>query len=59
MARKRVEGEDRSVELMEKLVLVQLHALGASQDTIARFLGKAKKWVNKHLKGVPRPKKEG
>ena len=58
MARKRVEGENRSVELMEKLVLVQLHSLGASQDTIARFVGKAKGWVNKQLKGVPRPQKE-
>ena len=56
MARTRVEAESRSVELIEKMVLVQLHALGTPQGTIARVLGKSKKWVNKYLKGVPKPK---
>ena len=58
MAPKRVEPENRSIDLMEKLLLVELHALGTPQGTIARVLGKSKKWVNKYLKGVPKPKKE-
>ena len=58
MARKRVEAGRQSVELLEKLVLLQLHALGTSQDKIAKFLSKQKAWVNACLKGVPKPRKE-
>jgi hypothetical protein len=58
MARVKSEPVTRSVELMEKLVLVQLHALGTPQSVIARFLGKASSWVNQNLKGVPKPTKE-
>ena len=52
------ETESRSIELMAKMVLLQLHALGTPQGTIARFVGKSTTWVNKYLKGVPKPKKE-
>ncbi len=59
MPRKRVEPEGRSVDLLEKLLALQLHTLGAAQDKIAQVLGKSKGDVNKFLKGVPKPKKEG
>ena len=57
MPRRRVETESRTVELLERIVLLQLHTLGASQGSIARLLGKSKVWVNKSLRGVPKPKK--
>ena len=58
MPRRRAEPADRSVDLLEQLVLLQLHVLGASQGRMARFLGKSKVWVNACLKGVPKPKRE-
>ena len=42
------------VELLEKLLVVQLFALGATQSQIARFMGKSKTWVNDLLKGLPK-----
>jgi len=57
MPKRRVETENRTVELLERIVLLQLHTLGASQDSIARVLGKSKVWVNKSLRGIPKPKK--
>ena len=59
MARKPAETESRSVELTAKLVLLQLYALGAPQETIARVVGKSGTWVTNNLKGVPKPKKVG
>jgi hypothetical protein len=58
MPKRRGEVESRSVELLERLVLLELHALGVSQERIARFLGKQKAWVNRCLKGIPKPRKE-
>ncbi len=58
MPRRRAEPENRSVDLLERLVLLQLHGLGATQGSMARFLGKSKIWVNACLKGVPKPKRE-
>lgn len=58
MARK-PEAESRSVELLAKIVLLQLHALGTAQGTMARVVGKSGTWVTDNLKGVPKPKKEG
>ena len=58
MARKPAEAESRSVELIAKMVLLQLYAMGTPQDTIARILGKSGTWVTNNLKGVPKPKKE-
>lgn len=57
MPRRRVQTESRSVELLERMVLLQLHMLGASQDSIARVLGKSKAWVNNCLRDIPKPKK--
>jgi hypothetical protein len=58
MPRTSDEADGRCVELLEKLVLLQLHALGATQEKIARFLRKQTAWVNACLKDVPKPKKE-
>ena len=58
MPRKCAESENRSIQLLEKLVLLQLHALSVPQGKIARFLGKQTAWVNTSLKGIPKPKKE-
>jgi hypothetical protein len=57
MARRKVEPDSRSVQLLEMLVSLQLFSLGASQDKIAKAVGKSKGDVNKILKGVPKPKK--
>jgi hypothetical protein len=43
-----------SAELLQKLLVVQLHALGTPQDRIAKIVGRQKLWVNGLLKGVPR-----
>lgn len=58
MARTRVDAADRTVRLLETLVLLHLHSLGTPQDKIARMLGRQKAWVNVALKGVPKARKE-
>ena len=59
MAKKKRAGEPAGGELLSKLLAVQLHSMGATQDHIARIVGKQKLWVNPLLKGVPRVPKEG
>ena len=44
----------KQVELLEKLLVLQLYSLGATQSQIARFVGKSKSWVNELLKGLPK-----
>jgi len=41
-------------ELLEKLLVIQLHTLGTRQDRIAKIVGRQKLWVNSLLQGVPR-----
>ena len=53
---KRNELGTREAELLEKLLAVQLYALGATQSQIARFMGKSKSWVNDLMKGLPKLK---
>lgn len=50
------ESQDhrKLVELLEKSVALQMHALGAPQSSIAKSLGKSKTWVNDLLRGVPK-----
>jgi hypothetical protein len=55
---RRGDSQQRVIELLEKLVLLQLHALGTPQDKAARLLGKQKAWVNAALKGLPKARKE-
>lgn len=45
---------ERVANLLEKQIALDLYFRGASQDTIARLLGKRKKWVNDLLRGVPK-----
>jgi hypothetical protein len=45
---------DRTVELLEKLLVMQMHAIGATQEQIAKAAGRQKLWVNNLLKGIPR-----
>lgn len=54
MGGRRSQHDDRTSELLEKLVVLQLHAMGISQDKIARVVGRQKLWVNSLLKGIPR-----
>ena len=44
---------DRVISLLERQLVIQLYAGGASQDDIARVLQKSKAWVNTLLKGLP------
>jgi hypothetical protein len=49
--------EERVEELLQTMIVLQMFALGASQDKIAKVVGRGKLWVNTTLKGVPpRPK---
>lgn len=45
---------NKQVELLEKLIALQLFDLGAPQGTIAKTVGKSKTWVNKLVRGVPK-----
>ena len=50
---RRVEG-DRVEELLQKLLVLQMFAMGTPQDKIAKVVGRQKLWVNTVLKGIPR-----
>jgi hypothetical protein len=52
----RRSDEDKLKELLQTLIVLQTFALGASQDKIAKVVGRQKLWVNAILKGLPRPK---
>lgn len=54
MPKKRYESGQRNIELLEKLLVLQLHALGATQGQIARVVGRQKLWVNSILRGIPK-----
>lgn len=45
-------------ELIQTLIVLEMFALGATQDKIAKVVGKSKLWVNTILKDIPRPKRE-
>ena len=47
---------DRLISLSERQIAVQMHFAGASQDAIAKVLGKSKGWVNALLRGLARTK---
>ena len=54
MLKKRRENADRVVELLETLLVFQLHALGLDQKRIAKVVGRQMAWVNELLKGLPK-----
>ena len=45
---------NRTIQLLEKLLVMQMHAMGATQDQIAKTVGRQKLWVNGVLKKIPR-----
>jgi hypothetical protein len=52
MPKSNAEGGDRTAELLEKLLV--MHAMGATQEQIAKTVGRQKLWVNGLVKKVPR-----
>jgi len=51
--------EDKLEELLQIVIVLQMFALGASQDKIAKVVGRGKLWVNTILKGMPPRSKPG
>jgi len=51
--------DDRTEDLLEKLLVFQLFSLGASQARIAKIVGRGKQWVNEMLRGIPRRENDG
>ncbi len=56
MPRKKQTANVQVEELLSKLLTISLWTAGASQNTIARAVGKSATWVNAFLKDVPKPK---
>lgn len=54
MPKKPQEIPDKSVELLARLLVFQLYALGASQGRMAKAVGRSKSWVNDLVKGLPK-----
>ncbi len=46
------DGTERLVELLEKTLMIQLHAMGVVQGDIAKMLNKSKTDVNNFLKPI-------
>lgn len=59
MPKKIRDKRDRSAEFLEKLLVLQLYTLGASQDRIAKTVGRQKAWVNEMVKGLPKGGRSG
>jgi hypothetical protein len=55
MPRKKLTPNDDVVELLTKLLAINMWKAGASQAVIARAVGRGLTWVNGFLKGVPKP----
>jgi hypothetical protein len=51
--------DDKVIELLQTQIVLEMFALGATQDKIAKVVGKSKLWVNAILKGLARPKAGG
>lgn len=54
MAKKVQDKPDRAADLLEKLLVFQLHALGTPQHRIAKVVGRRRAWVDQLVRGVPR-----
>ena len=54
MPKKSYTAGQRDTELLEKLLVIQLHTLGAAQGDIAKVVGRQKLWVNKIVKVLPK-----
>jgi hypothetical protein len=51
------EGTERLVELLEKALMIQLHAMGVTQSDIAKMISKRKSDVNSFLKPIAKGKR--
>lgn len=58
MPRTKRDAGDQATEVLQKLLVLQMYTLGATQDRIAKAVGKQKAWVNDLLKGLPRGGKQ-
>lgn len=51
------DGTERLIELLEKALMIQLHAMGIAQGDIAKMLSKRKTDVNSFLKPLAKGKR--
>ena len=51
------DGTERLIELLEKGLMIQLHAMGVVQGDIAKILNKSKTDVNNFLKPFTRARR--
>ncbi len=54
MPKKKLDEAERTADLLEKILVFQMYALGAPQDRIAKAVGRQKAWVNELVKGLPK-----
>jgi len=50
---------ERMEELLQKLLVLQMFSMGATQEKTAKVVGRQKQWVNEILKGIPRKVADG
>lgn len=54
MAKKKSKEQNKTVDLLEKMLVFQLYALGVPQERIAKTVGRQTVWVNDLVKGIPK-----
>ncbi len=54
MPKKKSPEKDAKVDLLQKMLVFQLYALGVPQERIAKTVGRQVAWVNDLLKGIPK-----
>jgi hypothetical protein len=54
MPKRKSPEKDANVDLLQKMLVFQLYALGVSQEKIAKTVGRQRAWVNDLLKGIPK-----
>jgi hypothetical protein len=63
---RQADGEARSCGrlgegggVLQRLLVLQMFSLGATQEKTAKVVGRQKQWVNEILKGIPRRVTDG
>lgn len=54
MAKNKNIEKDRSIDLLEKMLIFQLYKIKMPQARIAKIIGKKTSWVNTLLKNMPK-----
>ena len=54
MPKKKRAEQENTIDLLQKMLVFQLYALGVPQDRIAKIVGRQKAWVNDLLKAIPK-----